>query len=47
MEGGDFKFTDAMKQTRMGHRRLVPVATVKARKIHGYASISVPRFGTD
>ena len=41
LEEGDFKFTDAMKQTRIGHRRLVPVATVKAGKIYGSASIPV------
>ena len=42
LEEGDFTFTDSMKQTRTGHRRLVPVATVKAGKIYGSASIPVP-----
>ncbi len=40
---GDFEFVDAMKQKRMGNRKLVPVATVKAGKIYGGASIPVPR----
>lgn len=39
---GDFEFVDSLKQTRTGHRKLVPVATVKAGKIYGSASIPVP-----
>jgi predicted amidohydrolase len=41
LEEGDFQFVDTLKQTRVGHRRLVPVATVKAGKIYGSASIPV------
>ena len=40
-EEGDFQFVDAMKQTRVGHQKLTPVATVKAGKIYGSASIPV------
>jgi dihydroorotase len=39
---GDFEFVDSLKQTRTGHRKLVPVATVKAGRIYGSASIPVP-----
>ncbi len=38
---GDFEFRDAMGQARTGHRKLVPVATVKAGKLYGSASIPV------
>jgi len=38
---GDFEFVDAMRARRIGHRKLVPVATVKAGKIYGAASIPV------
>ena len=38
---GDFEFVDALRAKRMGHRKLVPVATVKAGKIYGAASIPV------
>ncbi len=38
---GDFEFVDTLKATRIGHRKLVPVATVKAGKIYGSASIPV------
>lgn len=38
---GEFAFVDAQGQKRMGHRKLVPVATVKAGKIYGSASIPV------
>ncbi len=41
LEEGDFKFIDALKQERVGHRRLLPVATVKAGRIYGSASIPV------
>ena len=39
LEEGDFDFFDAMGQKRVGHRKLRPVATVKAGKIYGSASI--------
>ena len=42
---GDFQFEDALKQTRLGHRKLVPVATVKAGRIYGSAAIPVVRAG--
>src|SRR5262245_11659750 len=38
---GDFEFVDALKQTRIGHRKLLPVATVKAGHIYGSASSPV------
>ena len=38
---GDFTYTDAEKQTRVGHRKLVPVATVKSGRIYGQASTPV------
>jgi dihydroorotase len=38
---GDFEFIDALGQRRIGHRKLVPVATVKAGHIYGSASIPV------
>jgi dihydroorotase len=40
---GDFEFEDTQKQKRVGHQKLVPVATVKAGKIYGSASIPVVR----
>jgi hypothetical protein len=41
LEEGDFQFVDALKQARVGRRKLIPVATVKAGKIYGSASIPV------
>ena len=41
LEEGEFQFVDALKQTRLGHRKLVPVATVKAGRIYGSASLAV------
>ena len=41
---GDFEFVDAMQQRLVGHRKLVPLATVKAGKIYGSASIPVVRL---
>jgi dihydroorotase len=38
---GDFELVDALKQKRIGHRKLLPVATVKAGHIYGSASIPV------
>ncbi len=38
---GDFTFVDAHGQKRIGQRKLVPVATVKAGKLYGSASIPV------
>ena len=40
---GDFEFVDTLKQRRIGHHKLIPVATVKAGKIYGSASIPVPK----
>jgi len=40
---GKFEFVDAMNQKRTGNLKLVPVATVKAGKIYGSASIPVVR----
>jgi len=40
---GKFEFVDAMSQKRTGNLKLVPVATVKAGKIYGSASIPVVR----
>jgi dihydroorotase len=38
---GDFEFVDSLGQKRIGHRKLVPAATVKAGHIYGSASIPV------
>ena len=43
LDEGKFEFRDSMGQVRMGNRKLVPVATVKAGKIYGSASIPVVR----
>ncbi|MCI0422114.1 MAG: amidohydrolase/deacetylase family metallohydrolase [Acidobacteria bacterium] len=40
---GDFQFEDALKQKRLGHQKLVPVATVKAGRIYGSAPLPVVR----
>ena len=42
---GDFEFLDTLDEKRIGHRKLVPVATVKAGKIYGSASFPVPESG--
>jgi len=39
---GDFSFTDAMGHRRVGHRKLVPVATVKSGQLYGAATFPVP-----
>ncbi len=44
LDEGDFEFVDALGAKRMGHRKLRPVATVKAGKIYGSASIPVVRL---
>ncbi len=41
---GDFQFVDAMRQTQVGHHKLIPVATVKAGRIYGSAPIPVVRL---
>ncbi len=38
---GDFDFVDARRDRRIGRRKLVPAATVKAGKLYGSASIPV------
>jgi len=38
---GDFDFVDSLGAHRIGHRKLVPAATVKAGRIYGSASIPV------
>jgi dihydroorotase len=38
---GDFVLFDSVKQQRVVHRRLMPVATIKAGRIYGSASIPV------
>ncbi len=38
---GDFALFDSVKKSRVVHRRLLPVATVKAGRIYGNASIPV------
>ena len=42
LEEGNFELVDARGETRIGNRKLVPVATVKAGRIYGSASIPVP-----
>jgi dihydroorotase len=41
LAAGDFLFTDSLGATRTGHQKLIPVATVKAGRIYGSASIPV------
>jgi dihydroorotase len=41
LEEGNFELIDAQGESRTGQRRLIPVATVKAGKIYGSASIPV------
>lgn len=41
LEAGDFLFTDSLGATRMGHQKLSLVATVKAGRLYGSASIPV------
>jgi dihydroorotase len=38
---GDFEFVDSLGGKRRGHQKLLPVATVKAGRIYGSASIPV------
>ena len=38
---GDFEFVDAMAEKRIGHQKLIPVATVKSGSLYGSASIPV------
>jgi dihydroorotase len=42
---GDFEFADSIGGRRIGHRKIVPAATVKAGKIYGSASIPVVHAG--
>lgn len=44
LEEGSFEFFDAMGEKRVGERKLRPVATVKAGKLYGAASIPVERL---
>jgi dihydroorotase len=41
LEEGKFEFVDSVHGTRTGHLKLRPLATVKAGKIYGSASIPV------
>jgi len=41
LEEGNFEFVDSLGARRNGHKRLIPVATVKAGKLYGSASIPV------
>jgi dihydroorotase len=43
LEEGRFEFRDALGDMRIGNRKLTPVATVKAGKLYGSASIPVVR----
>jgi dihydroorotase len=42
LQEGDFTFTDALGQRRVGHRRFSPVATVKSGRLYGAATFPVP-----
>lgn len=42
---GDFRFVDAHGKKRTGNRKLIPVATVKAGRVYGSASLPVPEDG--
>ena len=44
MEQGRYTLTDALGETRIGNRMLKPVATVRAGKLYGAASIPVERL---
>src|SRR5262245_17687637 len=39
---GDFTFIDSQGNRRIGHRKLVPVATVKSGRLYGAAAFPVP-----
>jgi dihydroorotase len=39
---GDFTFSDALGNRRVGHRKLVPVATIKSGSLYGAATFPVP-----
>jgi dihydroorotase len=41
---GSFEFTDALGATRIGTRKLIPVASIKSGKLYGSASIPVVRI---
>lgn len=41
LEEGEFTFTDAVRQSRKGRKRLVPVAAVKSGRLYGSSSIPV------
>ena len=41
---GNFEFVDSEGQKRIGHQKLVPVATVKSGHIYGSASIPIATF---
>lgn len=41
---GDFTFSDAHGKKRVGQRKLIPAATIKAGKLYGSASIPVPEI---
>lgn len=45
MAEGDFVLFDSVKQSRIVHRRLMPVATVKAGRVYGSSSIPVVTVG--
>lgn len=44
MAEGDFDFADWLGVNRLGHRKLIPAATVKAGRIYGSASIPVVHY---
>ena len=44
MAEGDFDLVDSLGVHRLGHRKLIPAATVKAGRIYGSASIPVVRY---
>jgi dihydroorotase len=42
LQEGDFPLADALGQRRVGHRKLVPVATIKSGRLYGAATFPVP-----
>jgi dihydroorotase len=42
LQEGDFPLTDALGQRRIGHRKLLPVATIKSGRLYGAATFPVP-----
>jgi hypothetical protein len=42
VQEGDFPLTSTLGQGRIGHRKLIPVATVKSGRLYSAATFPVP-----